>query len=85
MCAGTHGQGKPLGREIRYMSPDSPVLMIEPLRVDTVELTHPPREIGVGCLDEEVIVVCHKAIGMTDPVVPCKQHQYRHEPLGQSL
>jgi len=63
---------RPLGREIRYMSPDSPVLMIEPLRVDTVELTHPPREIGVGCLDQEVIVVCHKAIGMTDPVVPCK-------------
>ena len=41
------------------------------MSVDTVELTLPPREVGIRSLDDdEVIVIGHLAIGVTSPVKP---------------
>ena len=45
------------------------VPFIEELCVDTVKLPHAGGEISVGSLDEEVIVVGHEAVGVTDPIV----------------
>jgi hypothetical protein len=45
--------------------PDPTVAAIEALRVYAVELTHPLGEIRLGCLDQQLVVVAHQAIGMT--------------------
>jgi|WetSurSiteA1Bulk_404760.scaffolds.fasta_scaffold04934_4 hypothetical protein len=38
------------------------------LGIDPVELPHPPAEIALRGLDEQMIVILHQAIGMTEPV-----------------
>jgi hypothetical protein len=43
---------------------------IEKLCIDPVQLPHTQRQIAVRRLDQEVIVVVHHAVGMTDPVIP---------------
>jgi hypothetical protein len=43
---------------------------IEKLSIDPVQLAHAPGEIAVRRLDQEVIVVVHQAIGMTEPIIP---------------
>ena len=45
------------------------VPFIEVLGVDTVQLSHTEGEIAVRGLDEEVIVIGHEAVGVTEPVV----------------
>jgi len=40
---------------------------IEPLGVDAVDLPHAAREVRLGRLDEQVVVVRHQAVGVTDP------------------
>ena len=57
-----------------------PVAAIDPLRVDAVELTHPFGEVGIGRLDDEVIVVRHLAIGMAAPVEPAAHIAEHREP-----
>jgi hypothetical protein len=42
---------------------------IESLRVDTVQVAHRYREVRVGCLEEQVIVVAHKAVGVTEDAI----------------
>ena len=42
---------------------------IEPLRVVTVHVAHEIREVAVGRLDEEVVMVAHEAVGVEDDVV----------------
>lgn len=43
------------------------VTMVKPLRVDTVEKLHSSRQTWRRCLEEEVIVVRHQAVGVADP------------------
>jgi hypothetical protein len=43
------------------------VVAVETLSVNTVQLAHTAREVGLCCLDEEMIVVGHEAIGMAMP------------------
>jgi hypothetical protein len=43
---------------------------VEPLGVDTVKPLHTGRNVPTRCLDEEVKVVRHQAIGMAPPFVP---------------
>ena len=43
---------------------------VEPLGVDTVEPLHPGRNIRARCLDEQMEVVRHQAIGMAPPFEP---------------
>ena len=43
---------------------------IEKLCIDAVQLPHTQREIAVRRLDQEMIVVVHQAVGMTEPVIP---------------
>jgi len=42
---------------------------IEQLRVHAVQLPHAESQIAVRRLDEEMIMVVHEAVGMTDPIV----------------
>lgn len=42
---------------------------IERLGVDTVELPHAPREGRAGCLDQQMIVMVHHTVDMTQPAV----------------
>ena len=50
--------------------PDSCMLAIEPLRVDAVEELHSTRQVGFRRFDQQVVVVAHQAVPMTDPAVP---------------
>ena len=43
---------------------------VEPLGVDTVEPLHPGRNIRARCLDEQMEMVRHQAIGMAPPFEP---------------
>ena len=43
---------------------------IKQLRIDTVQLPHTQGEIAVRRFDQEVIVIIHQAVGMTEPVIP---------------
>ena len=47
-----------------------PVPPVEPLGVDTVEPLHPGRNIRARCLDEQMEMVRHQAIGMAPPFEP---------------
>jgi hypothetical protein len=42
---------------------------IEELRINAVQLSHAEGKVAVRGLDKKMIMVGHKAIGMTDPVV----------------
>lgn len=42
---------------------------IKQLGIDAVQLSHTQGEVTVRCLDQEVIVVVHHAVGMTNPIV----------------
>jgi hypothetical protein len=54
---------------LEYMS-DTTRVPIEALRVHTVELSHPARQVCRGRLDDQVIVVAHQAVGMAPPSEP---------------
>ena len=43
---------------------------IKKLRIDAVQLPHTQGEIAVRRFDQEVIVVVHQAVSMTEPVIP---------------
>src|SRR5215211_8882140 len=44
--------------------------VIEGLRVDAVEVTHPGGQAGLRRFDDEVEVVAHEAVGVANPLVP---------------
>lgn len=46
---------------------NTPMASIEGLGVDPVELLHPSREICVRRLYQQVVMIGHQAIGITDP------------------
>jgi len=48
---------------------DTSMFPIEALGVNTIEMTHAPRQIRPGSFDEEMVVVGHQAVGMTMPLV----------------
>ena len=48
---------------------DFPVSAVELLRVDAVELPHSLGKVCVGCFNEEVVVIGHETVRMTNPVV----------------
>src|SRR5574340_86138 len=52
---------------LEHMTDAAPTA-VEALRIDTVELAHPLRQIGLRRLDDEVVVVRHLAPGMAHPV-----------------
>lgn len=41
---------------------------VEALGVHPIQLSHPTGQIGVGSLDEQMVVVLHQAVGVTSPV-----------------
>ena len=43
---------------------------VEPLGIDAVELAHAAREIGLGRLDDQMVVVGHLAPDVTAPTEP---------------
>jgi hypothetical protein len=46
------------------------VAFIEELSVDAVQLPHADGEIAVGGLNQQMIMVGHEAVGVTNPIVP---------------
>jgi hypothetical protein len=48
---------------------DPIVPAVEALRVDSVQLPHPARQVRLRSLDDEVVVVRHQAIGVARPAV----------------
>jgi hypothetical protein len=57
---------KPSLKEVPY--PAMP--LIESLRIDTVQLPHAYRKIPVGCINEQMVMIVHQAIGVAEPIVP---------------
>ena len=49
--------------------PSPSVQPVKELGVNAVQLTHAYRKIAVRGLDEKMVMIVHKAISMTDPVV----------------
>jgi len=39
------------------------------LSIHPIELAHADREIGLGCLDRQMIMIGHQTAGVTDPPV----------------
>lgn len=59
-----------LGVEAAFQHvPRPPVLTIEPLAADAVELPHGARELGVGGLQQQVIMIAHQTVGMAEGMV----------------
>ena len=48
---------------------NSPMAAIVSLGIYSVKLPHALREVAVGSLYDEMIVVVHEAVAMTDPVI----------------
>jgi hypothetical protein len=46
-----------------------PVPAIEALGVEAIELTHALRQVGLGGIDKEMVVVGHQTVGMAPPAV----------------
>ena len=46
------------------------VPLVHELSIDAVQLPHTNRKITIRGLNEEMVMVCHEAVGMADPVVP---------------
>ncbi len=57
-----------------------PMAAIGRLGVDAVDLAHPLGEVGIRCLDDEVIMVRHLAIGVATPVEPAAHLAKNVEP-----
>jgi len=47
--------------------PLEPVAGVERLSIEPIQTVHPAREVRFGCLDEEMEVVRHQAVGSTAP------------------
>jgi hypothetical protein len=43
--------------------------LVKKLGVNAVKLSHAEGEVAVGCFDQKMIVVGHKAVGMAQPVI----------------
>ena len=50
--------------------PGPSVILIEELRIHTVQLPHAEGKIALRGLDEKVVMVGHEAICVTDPIIP---------------
>jgi hypothetical protein len=61
-----HNCLKPSLEEVPY--PAMP--LIESLCIDTVQLPHAYRKISVGCINEQMVMIVHQAIGVAEPMVP---------------
>ena len=44
------------------------VTSIVPLGIDAVQLPHPPGEVAVGSLNDQMVVISHKTVGVAQPV-----------------
>lgn len=45
----------------------APVMAVETLGIHAVHVPHALRQVAIGCLDQQVIVIVHQAIGMAPP------------------
>ena len=53
---------------------------VESLGIDAIKLTHAFGEVGIGRFDEQVIMIGHLAISVTDPVKAPADFGKRIEP-----
>jgi hypothetical protein len=52
-------------KEVSY----PPVPLIESLGVDTVQLPHANRKIPIRCVDQQMVMILHQAVGVAEPIV----------------
>jgi len=45
------------------------VALIESLGIDAVQLPHAYRQISVGCINKQMVMIVHQTVSMTEPVV----------------
>jgi phosphopantetheine adenylyltransferase len=45
------------------------MVSVKKLGIDTVDLSHAEGEIGIRCLDQQMVVVVHETVGMAEQVV----------------
>jgi hypothetical protein len=57
-----------------------PMPSIELLGIGPIELPHPLRQVSLRGLDQEMIMVVHKAIGMAKPAIPIHHVPQETEP-----
>jgi hypothetical protein len=50
--------------DVLHCAADATVRLVDPLRVDAVQLVHPLGEIGIRRLNEQVIMVAHQTVGV---------------------
>ena len=55
-----------MGAKNKDLTPNR-IQPVDSLREDTVDVPHASRQIGARCLDNEVVVVGHQAVGVADP------------------
>ena len=58
------------------------MIFVEKLRIDAVQLAHTQGKVALRGFDKKVVMVCHKAIGMTNPIISGinrDAHLYSHE------
>jgi hypothetical protein len=44
--------------------------LIKSLGIDTVQLPHAYRKISIWCINEQMVMILHQAVGMAEPIVP---------------
>ena len=64
---------------LKHMA-DAGMGAVEALGIDTVQLAHAFGEVGIGRFDEQVIMIGHLAISVTDPVEAPADFGKRFEP-----
>ena len=47
----------------------SPMPLIENLRIESIQLSHADGKIAIRGFNEDVVVIAHEAVRVTDPVV----------------
>ncbi len=50
--------------------PNPVVPSIKTLSIDSIELAHADGEIGLGCLNQQMIMIGLQPVGVADPTVP---------------
>ncbi len=64
--------------------PDAVMRAIDVLRINAIQLAHPPGKIAFDGLHHDLIMVSHQGIGMADPIEPLADGTQDVEP-GRSI
>lgn len=69
------------GKPALQQMPDALMPTVKGLRVAAIQLPHALREIGLGRFEQEMIVVVHQTVGVTEPAIPVNDMPEQREKL----